>query len=344
MNIVIFQFLYYLFNQLALIGVNELWTEKIVFGNLPLIGITYQGSEKDEECRIRFSNKNEIKKVIEVALGYGIKYFAAAPHDFNELASTYLEALDEAAKEKEIEIQLIPCFGIPLEFRGEKIDDYKRWAAYLDYETKNFGNVIERYLEDPILNCRIGWKEGLKRATPYNLKELAGELKVNWKKWEERLLKFSCYNLAWIELGSESDFLAISRIDLLEELIDRIHERGNKTLLGIHHAGTSIPLIEEKRIKIEGYVTPINKLGVMMFPTQREAEIIIRKARKAGKLIIGIKPLAGGRIQPKEALNYVYRKIKSDSCMIGVCSEKEAEEDFQIARSLRIEKKPFEAA
>jgi hypothetical protein len=223
-----------------------------------------------------------------------------------------------------------------LEFRGEKIDDYRRWATYLAYEIKNFGNVKERYLKDPILNCRTGWKEGLKRAKAYNLKELAGELKVNWKKWEERLLKFSCYNLAWVELGSESDFLAISRMDLLEELIDRIHERGNKTLLGIHHAGTSIPLIEEKQIKIDGYVTPINKLGVMMFPTQREAETIIEKARKARKLIIGIKPFAGGRIQPEEALNYVYKKIKVDSCMIGVCSEREAEEDLQIARNLRI--------
>lgn len=235
-----------------------------------------------------------------------------------------------------MKIQLIPCFGIPLEFRGEKIDDYRRWATYLDYETENFGNVTERYLEDPILNCRYDWRESLGRAKPYKLKELERELKVNWEKWEDRLFKFSSYNLAWLELGSESDFLAIARIDLLEELIDRIFGVVNRTLLGIHHAGASIPLIEEERIKIVGYVTPVNKLGVMMFPTQQEAETIIGKASRAGKIIIGIKPLAGGRIEPREALDYVYRKMKADSCMIGVCSVKEAEEDFQIARSLRI--------
>ncbi|KPV61815.1 MAG: hypothetical protein AOA65_2149 [Candidatus Bathyarchaeota archaeon BA1] len=123
-------------------------------------------------------------------------------------------------------------------------------------------------------------------------------------------------------------------MDLLEELVDRIYELGHKVLLGVHHAGASIPLIEEEKVRINGYVTPINKLGVMMFPTQQEAEMMIGKASSAGKLIIGIKPLAGGRIEPKEALKYVYKKVKVDSCMIGVSSVKEAEEDFQTVRSI----------
>ena len=313
---------------------NELQTGRIIFGNLPLLGITYQGTKKDRECRMKFSNKGEMKKVIEVAFRYRVRFFAASSHDFNELALTYLEAVDEVAGGKETEIQLVPCLGIPLEFKGKEIDDYRRWATHLDYEAKNFRNVRERCLEDPILNCRYGWKESLRRAKPYRLKELERELKVNWKKWEDRFFKFSDYNVAWVEPGSESDFLAISRMDLLEELADRIYELGHKVLLGIHHAGASIPLIEEERVRIDGYVTPINKLGVMMFPTQQEAEAMIGKVRGAGKLIIGIKPLAGGRIEPKEALNHVYKKIRANSCMIGVSSVKEAEEDFQIARNI----------
>ncbi len=307
---------------------------RIIFGNLPLLGITYQGIEKDEECRTRFSNKDEMKKVIEVAIRHGISCFASSSHDFNELVPTYLEAINEIAEEKATEVQMIPCLGIPLEFKGKKIDDYRRWATYLDYETKSFGDVKERYLNDPILNCRYAWKESLIRAKPYKLKELERELRVNWKKWEDIVFKFSDYDSAWVEPGSESDFLAISRMDLLQELVDRTRELEHKVLLGIHHAGTSIPLIEKEKAKIDGYVTPTNKLGVMMFPTQQDAEIIIEKTRETGKLIIGIKPFAGGGIEPKEALSYVYKKMKANSCMIGVSSVQEAEEDFQIARNI----------
>lgn len=312
----------------------NLQIEKVVFGSLSLLGITYQGTDKDRECKNKFSNKGEMKKVIEVAFKHQVRCFASSSHDFNELVPIYLQAVNEVAMEQEIKIKLIPCLGIPLEFRKEKIDDYKRWATYLDYETKNFGNVINKYLEDPILNCRHRWREKISVAKPYKLKEIENELKINWKKWEDRILKFSDFNLAWVELGSETDFLAISRIDLLEEIIDRSNEAGYKVLLGVHHATTSISLIEEEKVRIDGYVTPINMLGAMMFPTQQEAETVIARAKRAGKLIICIKPFAGGRIEPKEALHYVYKKIKADSCMIGVSSIKEAEEDFQIANNI----------
>ncbi len=299
-----------------------------------MLGITYQGKTKDEECRRKYSEKDEIKKVVEIALGYGVRHFAASSHDFNELAPTYLEAVNELAQEKATEIQVIPCIGIPLEFRKEKINDFRRWATHLHYETRNFGNVKERYLEDPVLNCRYAWKKSLRTAKPYDLKELQRELKVDWKKWEDRLFRFSNCNCSWIEPGSESDFLAISRMDLLEEIVDKLRELKHKVLLGIHHAGASIPLIQEERVRIDGYVTPINKLGVMMCPTQQEAKRAIRKAKEARKLIIGIKPLAGGRIKPKTALKYVYNKTKADSCMIGVSSAQEAEKDFQTARNV----------
>ncbi|MGQ9552233.1 MAG: hypothetical protein ACUVUE_07395 [Candidatus Bathycorpusculaceae bacterium] len=307
---------------------------KMIFGNLPLLGITYQGAEKDEECRRRFSDKIEMKKVLEVAIKHGIRYFASSSHNFNELVPTYMEAISEVADEKAAEVQLIPCLGIPLEFKGKRIDDYRRWATYLEYETRSFGDVKGRYLNDPILNCRFEWKENLMRAKPYKLKELERELRVNWNEWEDVVFEFSDYYLAWVEPGSESDFLAISRMDLLQELVDRTREFDHKVLLGIHHAGASIPLIEKEKVKTDGYVTPINKLGAMMFPIQQDAEVVIKKTREAGKLVIGIKPLAGGRIEPKEALRYVYKRVKADSCMIGVSSAQEAEEDFRIARNI----------
>ncbi|MEM3407569.1 MAG: hypothetical protein QW806_02350 [Nitrososphaerota archaeon] len=308
--------------------------QKIILGNLPLIGISYQGEEKDEEYKKRFSNKDEIKKVMKVALKYGIRYFAASSHDFNELSPIYLNAIKELEEDEGIEIFLIPCMRIPLKIGKEEINDHRRWATHLNYEVEKFGKeVMERYFGDPILNCRYKWKENLKIAKPYNLKEVEKELKIDWKKWENDIFNLSNYRIAWIEPGSESDFITISRIDLLEELIDRTLEIGYRVLLGSHHFGVSSLIIEEEKIgKIDGYVTPINKLGVMMFPNKEEVENNIIKIRENGKIVIAIKPFAGGRIEPKEALDYVYKRMKADSCMIGVGSVKEAEEDFKIAK------------
>jgi len=317
---------------------SELGLQKIIFGNLSLLGISYQNKQKDNEYKKKFSNKDEMKRVMKVAIRYGIRFFASTSFDFNELAPTYLAAIKEIENEEELELSLITCIGIPLEFKGEKINDYKRWKTHLIYESKELGKRIgERFFDDPILNCRFGWKENLRAVKSYNIKELKKELKINWKLWEERVNQFSDYDVAWIEPGSEIDFLAISRIDLLEELLDINSELGYRSFLGSHHLGSSVPLIQERRVKkFDGYVTPVNELGVMMFPTKREAENAVKRTRKEGKLIVATKPFAGGRLTSNVALalNYVYTELKVDSCMMGIGSVAEAEQNFQAAKNI----------
>jgi hypothetical protein len=273
---------------------------------------------------------------MKVAIQHGVRYFASSSHDFNQLSPLYLQALKEVENEEEERIQLITCIGVPLEFKGEKINDYRRWATHLQYESKEFGLAVrERYLNDPLLNFRPMWRENLSKAKPYDRDELDRELRIDWDQWENRLHTFLSYEIAWVEPGSETDFLALCRIDLLEELVDKIHETGYDVLLASHHFGASAPLIQKKQIKgFDGYVTPVNKLGVLMFPTQREVENAVTVTQKEGKLIIGIKPFAGGRISPREALEYVYKEMKVDSCMLGVGSVEEAEEDLNIAKQV----------
>jgi len=309
---------------------------KMILGNLPFLGISYQGKQRDEQLRNKFSSKDEIKKVMKTAIDYDVRIFSASAHMFNSLAQIYLQAVKEVEDEEGMDIQLIPCLDVPLRLRGRKLNDYKRWKTHVNYESETFGkSVTQRVLEDPILNCRPNWKENLQLAKPYRMKDLQRELRIDWNLWERNIDAFSEYHIAWIEPGSETDFLAISRMDLLEELLDVTREAGYRTLLGSHHLGVSFPLVEEGRVKrFDGYVTPVNKLGIMMFPTQKAVENAVRKARKQGKLIVGIKPLAGGRIKPQEALSYVYKEIKADACMIGVSSVDEAKEDFETAQKL----------
>jgi len=90
----------------------------------------------------------------------------------------------------------------------------------------------------------------------------------------------------------------------------------------------------KKKTKFDGLVTPVNNLGAMMFPTKNHVETALTEAKKHGKLIVAIKPFAGGRIKLEEALDYVFRKAKVDACMVEVGSKAEAEIDFRAAEKV----------
>jgi hypothetical protein len=294
---------------------------------MPFIGVSYQNREKDIEYRNRFKDHSEIKKIIDAALDIGIKKLAAAAPSSSTLSPIHLQVLKNIIDE-EREIKLIPCIGIPIKKGGRKIDDFRRWATYLSLEEKLYPFVTRRILDDPILNFREGWATKLPLAKPYGSKDF-NVLKVDWRKFEEDLEYFVDLPVSHMEPGSEIDFLSMAkRFDLIGELLDRVKERGfRKVLFGVHHAGVTIPLIDEELNGLHGYVTPLNQMGLMMFPTKNSAEKAIRETRNA---IFAIKPLAGGRLKPKTAFQYVF-SFSLEGCMIGAASVKEVNHDIKMA-------------
>jgi hypothetical protein len=124
------------------------------------------------------------------------------------------------------------------------------------------------------------------------------------------------------------------RFDLLGEIIDYIHDYGFKEILfGVHHAGVTIPEMDNEIKDFSGYLTPINSRGIMMLPTMKSAVEAIRNTRKS---VYAIKPLAGGRILPITAFKYVF-SFNIDGCMVGASSESELNEDLKAAEAAIIE-------
>jgi hypothetical protein len=156
------------------------------------------------------------------------------------------------------------------------------------------------------------------------------ELQVDFDSLEKQISVLGDKKILFAELGVRNRLHNnTDRLDLLEILVESLRDSyGHNVLLGVHHAGTTILKLENPEIKFDGYVTLINRLSVMMFPTR---DIAVEAIWAARKLVIAIKPLAGGRIKPKEALEHVYNEMGIDFCMIGVGSEREAAEDFVAA-------------
>lgn len=308
--------------------------DEMILGHMPFIGSSYQSEEKDRELVGKFSDKNEIRKIFETAYRLGIRKYAASSAKMSKLSTRHLEVLEEYHK-KGYDLEIIPCFSIPIMLRNEKINAFKRWASYLEIEKRKSPEILNRVLKDPILNFREGWREKLPEATAYP-RNVLKDLKIKWDSVEDALEEFSDLPVSYVEPGSETDFLAMTeRYDLIGELIDRVKESGyEKILFGVHHAGETINRLDEEFEKFDGYVTPINSLGIMMLPTHKSAEEAIKNTKKE---VFVIKPFAGGRIEPLHAFKYIL-KFKTRGVMFGSSTEGEIVEDinaFTRARSER---------
>jgi hypothetical protein len=75
-----------------------------------------------------------------------------------------------------------------------------------------------------------------------------------------------------------------NRLNLLETLVESLRNTyGHDVLLGVHHSGTTIPKLENSKIQFDAYVTPINRMGVMMFPTRDRAVKAIQAAKNCNR-------------------------------------------------------------
>jgi hypothetical protein len=317
------------------IEMGDIMIPRIILGHLPFVGESYQGDERNKALAKTFSHvENTINVIAKAVNDYGITAIAVGAASESHLSSLLLDAVRKVSEITRTELSLIPCLRIPLTLDGKPIDDYRRWVTYYAFERRIVGdNLIKKYVQDPILLCRRGWAKRFpaaqEQSSPYSKEEIE-RLRINYAGLEVALASFKESKVVFAEAGSESDFLAMTdRLDLLEEFT---HFLGTKlrcpVVLGLHHAGTSIPILETSDLDIVGYVTPINRIGALMLPSQERALKAIKASRKR---VIAIKPMAGGRIPPREAFEYVFNEAKADASMVGVASEAEVDEDIPIA-------------
>lgn len=297
----------------------------LMLGSLPFIGVSYRSFKHDEVYRKRFSKIETIVEILSAAVEHGIDVLGVMPDIENPLFNNLFDAIKKVETKYGIEIGLGICIPVPLEINGKLIDAFRRWLTYYYNEKKlvDEHDLLRRYLNDPILQWRKGWKENFtkvfKYVKPY-VKEDFRKLSINLR-FVERILKiFDGYKVVFVEPGSEIDFLVISqRFDLLDVLLSFLQSTyGCPIILGSHHSGITIPVLEKSKLSFNGFMTPVNMLGVMMFPSK---EMSLKAVKEAKRPVIGIKVLAGGRLRPVEALRFALKYVKF--LMVGVASTKE---------------------
>ncbi len=122
----------------------------------------------------------------------------------------------------------------------------------------------------------------------------------------------------------------IGRLDLLEGAKNICDEFGFSICAGSHTA-EAFNSIDKENFRFSSYYAPLNKIGFFMFPDQNEMLNAILRIRNP---FIAIKPMAGGRILPRQAFEYILSVKKNAVCMFGASSIKEVKEDVKAFRDL----------
>jgi hypothetical protein len=290
---------------------------KLIQGIHPFDGMSYISEERDRDYRRKSLDVRKTAEILRYAIFEAGIPVPQVDQDIPDLDRLHLSALTILMEEEGVEIPVIPYVELPLKLRGEKLDSRRVFSTY-DEQNLRLGGEEYRthFLNDPIVNYRARSKEKIitcDNFKPYKTEEL-DELEVDYTLFERNIGFFKGFQILALDLGAQTDLLAMTgQLNKLEECLRALKREFGAVLISIHHAGASIPPLEEHSLDYDGYITPVNRLGVAMFPTPDKA---LKAIREATKPTIAIKAQSGGRDLGEESFRYVL-STEGGNCLYG---------------------------
>ena len=302
--------------------VGEVETPRLIMGLHPFDGYGYIGEENDRANARHFSDFQKIVDVVSYVAKSGITV-AQTDHTAPHLDRQHLAAIWKSSCQTGIEIGTIPFLLVPVTL-DEKHLDHRRVYATLDKNAYDrYGEAYRTYLrQDPIVAYQSGGHGGgedylvfFEDVPPYSQDEL-DRMTIDYRAFEQYVGFFEGFEPLIADPGAEVDFLAPGgRFDLIEEYIAFLRKRFRAVVSSTHHPGITIPILEENGVGFDGYITPVNKLGVFMLPTPEAA---LEAVRNCSKPVIAIKPMGGGRVFGEAPFDYVLNQVRVAACMFGL--------------------------
>ncbi len=311
---------------------------RLVMGLHPYDGVSYQDTERDAENLKLFGQVNPVADVLRHAVeNFGFSV-TQVDHMIPELNRLHLQAIWETERRLDTKIGLLAYILIPISLNGENVSYSERAHSTLfGYDLAAVGEeaYLEQVSKDEILRYTVdGNLNNLvtpKTVEPYSRAD-AENFSIDYAVLEQYLGFFAGCNILVADPGAEIDLLAaVGRFDLIREYMAFLRARFDTLITSVHHAGTTIPLLEENNIDVDGYIVPVNQPGMYMFPTQ---ERVIDAVRQTNKPVICIKPMAGGRYLGTKAFEFVFNEVEVDSCMFGMGTIDQVTETATAARSV----------
>ena len=308
-------------NSLPTVLVGQAELPRLIMGIHPYDGCSYVDSARDRENLERFDQVGKVSQVLRYAVEEEGLTVVQGDHMIPTLNRLHLQALWETERQTETQIGLVAYILVPVKLDGVDITYSERAHATLyAYDEMMAGASFREHIRtDEMIRYVLGgsWDKLVTPDTvsPFTDAE-AARFEIDYAKLEQYLGFFAGYDILVADPGAEIDLLAMTgRFDLIREYLSFLRQRFQNVITSVHHAGVTIPLLEREGIHVDAYLTPVNKPGLMMFPTR---DLALDAIRQAEKPVIAIKPLAGGRYLGRQAFDYVFNEVGVAATMFGM--------------------------
>jgi hypothetical protein len=310
---------------------------RLIMGIHPYDGCSYQDKKRDDDNYHKFNRVDKVSEVIRCAVEEGGITAVQVDHMNAELDRLHLQAIWETEKQTNIQIGMVAYILIPVVLDGEMVAYSPRaHATFYAENEKVAGDAFRKHIaEDDIVRYVLGGSfDGLvtPESVPPYTREESDRFEIDYGLLERHLGFFEGCDILIADPGAEIDLLAMTgRFDLIRAYLKFLHDRFDTVITSVHHAGITIPLLEEENIPVDGYLTTVNRPGTFMFPTR---EMVIDVIRNVNKPVIAIKPMAGGRYLGQKAFEYVFNEVGVQASMFGMGTLEQVRETTTAARQV----------
>jgi len=211
---------------------------------------------------------------------------------------------------------------------GERASQYYR-QFYLQPE--NMSRLMVKAAEMGVNSVQLLATERIiqafRRAQEMLSQGLCCHVVIGLNDWQRELREV-------IELQPRMAFIHASISDsqdlsLLATVCQEIGRYGLPVGCATHLPERTIPFLDQQDLGIEAYLVPVNPLGLFMGP---DPSRVIQRIGETKKVVIAKKVLAAGRVSAEEGISYVAKIKKIKGIVVGITSEREAEETFSLAK------------
>lgn len=309
---------------------------RLIMGIHPYDGCSYQHPDRDAENFARFSRVDRVTEVLRCAVEEAGITAAQIDHMLPELDRLHLQAIWETQQQLQQQIGLVAYIFIPINLDGEQVSYSRRSHATLYAHGERLAGQAfrDKMASDAIICYNIGGDSNnlVTPATvaPYTEEE-AARFEIDYSVLEQYLGFFAGCDILIADPGAEIDLLtATGRFDLIRNYVHFLRGRFETVITSVHHAGLTIPRLEEENIPVDGYLTTVNSPGTFMMPTQ---DLALDAIRSASKPVIAIKPMAGGRFLGEQAFEYVFNEVGVSASMFGMGTLEQVRQTTGAART-----------
>ena len=319
------------------IRVGAVEVPRLIMGIHPYDGCSYVSRERDQENARRFGRVAQVSEVLRYAVEEAGITAVQVDHMLPVRNRLHLQAVWETAQATETEIGLVAYILVPVMYQGQPVAWSKRaYATFYAHNERAGGQAFREHIRSDGIMHYLVEEAGGALATPETVapytEEDAQSFRVDYALLEQYLGFFAGCDILIADPGAEIDLLAMTgRYDLIREYLAFLRQRFATVITSVHHAGVTLPLLEAQGIDVDGYLTPVNRLGALMSPTR---DIALEAIRASTKPVIAIKPLAGGRLLGPQAFEFVYDEVGVAATMFGMGTLEQVRETTQAARSV----------